>query len=363
LLLLSAKILSEKKQEAFGKEIRIEYTNKENTYKLVHNGIIYPLEKEEEHLVWEIPSHITGNSLKLKVQAFAPTKKYLYTTNELEIFDLDMEELAKTVLFGGGYGLSDIEDFDTDYPIFHDMIADNPPVIVNNRTVMMQGSSSVAIVRDNISQLLMFEFNRFYNNIDLSTKACAIKYINANRMGGKAVPVNLKVSADKITLGWLLDHHVAEKAGAVTFQFEFIGYSDDTCMYVWQTAPAVLSIGTGLTVDDAEVCERYPSVIEDILIKLKILESLLDGEEIDANIITRIAEIESKLDSNDSDHEAFFEELEALKQRISDLEERESSEHECVGIEELERRVEIIEEILENLDLIDPTPPDFWGDF
>ena len=276
MLKLSGKSLLQRDKSPIDKKLKILYVNKDRNYKIIYNDKKYELQKDGDYLVWNLPKNIDKSNLKIKIQAYDDKNKILYTTNEL-LLDNTVSEIeninsyAKNLLAAYNVPI-DTSQFDPDYMIYN-MVDEHKAIPIINRKINMSAGYQIVVSRDNVSQLLTFEINRYFDGVDLADKACGIKYINAKREEGRAIPINFNKTDKKLIFGWLLDDHVAAKAGKTRFSIEFLGYDEHDRPYVWQTVPSELIIEEGIWINDSVITERYPTIIEDILIRLRLLEN------------------------------------------------------------------------------------------
>jgi len=246
-------------------------------YYIVFNGKAGLLTKENDYLVWLVPDSVNKNNFRIKIQAVDKmTRSTLFFTNELIITTITS---TKSVIDNGvtkivSTTIMEAVEFDPRYKIY-DMIDEHLVIPVNDRVIIMPTDYKIVVARDNVSQLLTFEINRYYDGVDLFNKACSIKYKNAIEKTGKAIAVNVSFTDDKLTIGWLLDKNVAIRAGVVTFLLEFIGYNEHDQLYRWQTVPSQFEVEEGLFVDDVVIEELYPTIIEDLQIQIRHLQSLI----------------------------------------------------------------------------------------
>ena len=131
----------------------------------------------------------------------------------------------------------------------YDMVDEHPPVNINNRKIFMPENVQMVVARDNVSQIITFKINRYFEGVDFSEKDCAIKYINANKEYGKVNAANVEVEDDKFIFCWILDDNVAAKAGVVKFAIEFSGLNEHNQPYIWQTTAALLKVEEGIWVE------------------------------------------------------------------------------------------------------------------
>ena len=250
MLQLSGKVLSDFDGKLVGDQIKIYHIQSDHRFIIVHNSKAYDLIKMGSFLIWDVPSTVTTDPIHVRVQALDPINNTTrYITNELAAKRFIDEAVGSS---GNIY--------DQDYPMYP-MSDDHPAIRIEERKILMPKDFKVIVSNDNVSQMITFDINRYFNNVDLSKRSCAIKYINANGDSGKAIAMNVHKSDKKLFFGWLLDVNVTGYPGTVKFACEFTGYDDFGQFYAAQTITSEFKIEEGLIVNDNIVIERYPSII------------------------------------------------------------------------------------------------------
>lgn len=250
--------------------LKFKYLNKNNNYRILYNGQSYELTKEKEYLTWNLPEDINNkDKISVKVEAIDSSNDVIFTTNAvtLDLMSNELDTISASLFY------------DENYKIY-DMVSNFPTIPINDRKIAMPTNYQIVVSRDNVSQLLTFEIDRKFAGVDRYQKACGIKYINAKNEEGKAIAVNVLTTEDKITFGWLLDDHVAAVKGTVKFAVEFLGTNEFNQLYVWQTVPAEFKIEDGIWINDVEIEDRFPTIIEDIQIQLRFLQDMIENIEI-----------------------------------------------------------------------------------
>lgn len=107
------------------------------------------------------------------------------------------------------------------------------------------------IVRgDTNSNILTFEINRYYDNVDLYDKN--IKFIVKNELGiFTENAVNLQYNDELLRFSWILSESVTYKSGTVTAAIIFIGIESDE-KYALKTIPFTITIENSLDYLDME---------------------------------------------------------------------------------------------------------------
>lgn len=123
---------------------------------------------------------------------------------------------------------------------------------LNTRTV--EAPALLSVTQDNEAEILFFEVDRYFDNMDLLNTTCVINYVNA--IGEHFVyPVPCvdavtKRSEDKLLLPWVISSDVTWAAGAVRFAFQFYEINTGTLEfeYMLRTLAASTKVGQGLDV-------------------------------------------------------------------------------------------------------------------
>lgn len=159
-----------------------------------------------------------------------------------------------------------------------EMVSQHPPITIVDRKIEMPKDYTITVAQDNVSQLLMFTWSRFYNGIDLHRMACSFVYINANKEDAESVAVSRELIGETtVRFGWLLSDHVAAAAGQVKFLIKFTGITKSGQTYMLKTLPAVFDVAAGLVVSsDEAIAQKYPTIIETIRMDLRRLELRID---------------------------------------------------------------------------------------
>lgn len=131
---------------------------------------------------------------------------------------------------------------------------------------------------DTNSNILTFEINRYYDNVDLLTKN--IKFIVKNELGTFTEDaVNLQYNNELLRFSWILSDSVTYKSGTVTAAIVFLGTESDR-NYALKTIPFVLKIDNSLDFLDIEPPhENWFVDIEARLYKLESNESNIGNFE------------------------------------------------------------------------------------
>lgn len=100
---------------------------------------------------------------------------------------------------------------------------------LNSRKISVPKFLSVA--KDHEAETIYFKFDRYYDYIDLTTKACVIQYVNAN---GESfiypVPyydVETFAYENKVIIPWCIQGKATEKAGTVKFAVKWYSINEN----------------------------------------------------------------------------------------------------------------------------------------
>lgn len=98
-------------------------------------------------------------------------------------------------------------------------------------------SSQINITQEQNSQYIPFEMPRYYDGIDLMEMTIQFHYVNKENEESYSNPVNVSFNAEKIRFAWLIDEHVTNIEGEVTFEIIATGTNEKNENYVWKTRP------------------------------------------------------------------------------------------------------------------------------
>lgn len=157
-------------------------------------------------------------------------------------------------------------------------------VDLDARTIAVPKFLSVA--KDHQAETIYFQFDRFYDRIDLTTKCCVIQYVNA--AGDSYIyPVpyydtETLEPLGKVIIPWCIQGAATEKAGIVKFAITF--YSVDInhkINYCLNTLVASGEILNGQNTDDlSDYTESQVTLDSSLLELLQSLETLANSHEL-----------------------------------------------------------------------------------
>lgn len=125
------------------------------------------------------------------------------------------------------------------------------------------------VAGDTNSNILTFEMNRYYDNVDLITKT--IKFIVKNELGMFTEDaVNIQYNDNLIRFSWILSDSVTYKSGTISAAIAFIG-DESGNKYTLKTVPFTIKIENSL--DFMEYAIEYKNWFTDIEARLLDLEN------------------------------------------------------------------------------------------
>lgn len=130
-----------------------------------------------------------------------------------------------------------------------DIIDGDLPFKIIDRDILMDTKKVVAVMKDNMSQILSFRLKRKIDGVDRADKTFCFKFMNANGETDIALASNVFVYEDEISIGWILDSKVTSYSGTVSFVVSVLGKLDDDSLYSWNSKMAQFTIEGGLDVD------------------------------------------------------------------------------------------------------------------
>lgn len=137
---------------------------------------------------------------------------------------------------------------------------------VYNRTIEIgTGVKDIVVQGDTNSRKLTFELDRYFDDIDLSTKSIRIYYINADGKFGYFPIDNAAINPtdeEKMTIVWVMDGTVTAKDGNVSFAIDFYETDGDgVIVYRWQTTAAHFNIEKAIAALEAAQDPDYTFLI------------------------------------------------------------------------------------------------------
>ncbi len=142
---------------------------------------------------------------------------------------------------------------------------------INEKTPEIKNIGKI-VCGDTNSNILTFEINRFYDNIDLLTKN--IKIIVKNELGMFTEDaVNVQYNTELLRFSWILSDSVTHKSGTISAAIIFLG-TESGYKYALKTVPFAIKIENSL--DFMEYAIEYKNWFVDIECRLLYLEETLE---------------------------------------------------------------------------------------
>lgn len=145
---------------------------------------------------------------------------------------------------------------------------------ITEKTPVLQNIGKI-VCGDTNSNILTFEINRYYDNVDLYTKN--IKFIVKNELGTFVEnAVNLQYNDELLRFSWILSESVTYKSGIVTAAIIFIGIEPNE-KYTLKTLPFTINIEKSL--DYLDIDPPYKNWFIDIENMIYSLETSHDSSD------------------------------------------------------------------------------------
>jgi hypothetical protein len=127
------------------------------------------------------------------------------------------------------------------YPLYPEYNEERISYIDEDKNIFVN-ESCINISQENNSQYIPFEMYREYQGVDLMDMELQVYFVNAHLEAGRAQPINVSYSDNRIRFGWLVDNRATCVSGDLLFEIRAIGTivhpSGDTKLnreYVWKT--------------------------------------------------------------------------------------------------------------------------------
>lgn len=146
---------------------------------------------------------------------------------------------------------------------------------LNTRSISVPEYLSVS--KDHQAEVIYFKFDRYYDRIDLTTKACIIEYTNAE---GKSyvypVPyydIETLIGQDKVIIPWCIQGPATAQAGIVQFAIRWYAINNEhEFTYVLRTLVAKGLILEGQNTDDSALSSEQVDLGPELLELIQHLE-------------------------------------------------------------------------------------------
>ena len=149
---------------------------------------------------------------------------------------------------------------------------------INLDTRKIQAPEFLSVEKDHQAETVYFCVDRFYDNIDLSTKTCLVQYINAAGEG-RIYPVpfmdiTTKAKEDKMIFPWVIGREATKEAGVVKFSVQFYEVDPITKLFTYNlyTQPATSKVLYGMQTNDDEAYDYPADFLQEILDRVSRIE-------------------------------------------------------------------------------------------
>ena len=125
---------------------------------------------------------------------------------------------------------------------------------LDSRTV--EAPEYLSVLDDHNSETIYFIMDRFFDNMDMSTTACVIQYINALGEGRLYVvpyyDIETYHATNQMLIPWCIEGEATKAAGEVTYSIRFfkIDITGKYVIYNLNTIPSVSKVLNGINVMD-----------------------------------------------------------------------------------------------------------------
>ena len=160
-----------------------------------------------------------------------------------------------------------------------DMRDEHQIIKITEKTPVLPGIGRI-VCGDTNSNMLTFEINRYYDNVDLSTKT--IRIIVKNELGMFTEnAVNVQYTDELLRFSWILSDSVTYKSGTVSAAIAFVGTEAEQ-NYALKTVPFDLNIDGSLELMELQSQHKnWFSQVECRLLKLEQDKTNFETSEID----------------------------------------------------------------------------------
>ena len=213
--------------------------------------------------------------------------------------------------------------------------------------------SQINITQETRAQVIPFELNRYWDNVDLSTMSFVIHYVNPNNHDYKSTPINVSYSDTKIRFYWLIDEFATAVTGFVDFEIIASGTISTGEKYVWKTKPNKKQLNVLLSLSGDKPTEIdddwYTQFVVEMDEKVSLAqEAATEAREIKQGLDEQLNTLNTKVDTIQDDvKQAVIEEI--LADTLSSYYTKEEVDEIIANID----YSELLNEINQKIDSID----------
>lgn len=169
------------------------------------------------------------------------------------------------------------------------MIDEHQLIRITEKTPEIKNIGKI-VCGDTNSNILTFEINRYYDNVDLLTKN--IKFIVKNELGiFTEDAVNIQYNNDLLRFSWILSDSVTYKNGIISSAIIFVGIESNK-NYALKTVPFEIKIDSSL--DFKEYENEYKDWFTDIECRLSNLENNSGSGNVDIELESEMIDFENE---------------------------------------------------------------------
>jgi hypothetical protein len=208
---------------------------------------------------WIVPSQVTTSSglisyyVEFRELDKDKNKIYVLRTKTITQKVEDSFNVNNTAT-AGNYTTEDLFlKANTSHLTRKDLVDNDIPFKVTDRNININPKKTIAVLKDNMSQILSFRLKRTVDGVDRADKTFCFKFINAKGESDFCIASNVTIFADEIIIGWALDSKVTKQAGTVTFAICVLGKLSDGTFYSWNTLSSQITVENGLDVTSSMV--------------------------------------------------------------------------------------------------------------
>jgi hypothetical protein len=129
-----------------------------------------------------------------------------------------------------------------DYTVEDITTSDYTTFTVTNRIINIPLNTFMTIEGDSNSRIIRFEFNRYFDGLDLSTKDVRVRYINALNQSGYTVISDTTIEVSTLSFLWTVPSNVSVADGIVSIQVDYYDLVGTDVIYRWQTLSTSLEV-------------------------------------------------------------------------------------------------------------------------
>lgn len=132
---------------------------------------------------------------------------------------------------------------------------------IDLNTRIVEAPALLSVTNEHEAEILFFEVDRFFDNMDLLQTTCLINYVNAAGehfiYSVPCVDAVTKRDEGKLLIPWVIESDVTWKAGTIKFAFQFYEINTGTLEfeYMLRTVPATTRVAQGLDTQYLEATE------------------------------------------------------------------------------------------------------------